>query len=107
MGTPIIESTENYTLFKTIDGNRKVRSAHVKKLKESIVIDPRTILFAPILVNEKYQVIDGQHRLEAIKQLGLPVYFIRHKGLGLDIVQKLNSNAKQWQPIDYWPSPKR
>jgi hypothetical protein len=78
-----------------------VRSAHVKKLKESIVIDPRTILFAPILVNEKYQVIDGQHRLEAIKQLGLPVYFIRHKGLGLDIVQKLNSNAKQWQPIDY------
>ena len=101
MYKPVIEATEDYSIFKKIDGNRRENDSHVKKLKQSIALDPKTIFLSPILVNEKYEIIDGQHRLKAISQLGLPVYYIRHKGLDLDTVQKLNSNAKQWQPIDY------
>lgn len=101
MSSPTILMTENYSLFKSINGNRNVNKSHVKKLKESIQIDPKTIFLAPILVNEKYEIIDGQHRVEAIRELGLPIYYIQHKGLDLDTVQKLNSTAKQWQPIDY------
>jgi hypothetical protein len=78
-----------------------VRPAHVKKLKLAIQQDPETIKYNPILVNEKLEVIDGQHRLEAIKQLGLDVYYVKVDGLKLNDVQLLNSVSKNWQPLDY------
>lgn len=96
-----IAVTSDYTLFKTVTGNRKIRNAHVKKIRASIEQDPETIKYNPILVNDKYEVIDGQHRLEAIMQLDLPVYYLQVEGLKLHDVQKLNSVSKQWQPIDY------
>lgn len=96
-----ITVSNDYTKFTTVTGNRQVRQAHVKKIRSSIEQDPESIKYNPILVNEKYQVIDGQHRLEAMKQLDLPVYYIQVDGLKLHDVQKLNSVAKMWQPIDY------
>lgn len=96
-----IHSTEDYSAFKDVMGNRKVRPAHVKKLRTAIEVDPETIKYNPILVNENMEVIDGQHRLEAIKQLELPVYYVQVEGLTLENVQRLNSTAKQWQPMDY------
>lgn len=96
-----IRKATNYEAFKTVLGNRKVRTAHVKKLKLSIEKDPESIKYNPILVNEKMEVIDGQHRLEAIKSLELPVYYVKVPGLKLEDVQKLNSVSKQWGPVDY------
>lgn len=96
-----ILSTNDYSAFKDVKGNRIVRPAHVKKLKTAIEADPETIKYNPILINENWQVIDGQHRLEAIKQLELPVYYVQVEGLTLENVQRLNSTAKQWQPMDY------
>ena len=40
-------------------------------------------LVSPILVNEKMEVIDGQHRLQAQKELNLPTYYIKNKGYDL------------------------
>jgi len=51
---------------------------------------------SPIIVNEKFEIIDGQHRYEAAKELGLPVNYIMVKGYGLDEVKKLNENASNW-----------
>ena len=96
-----IQSTNNYSAFGTIDGNRSIRPAHVKRLKEAISVDPTSIMYNPILTNEKLEVIDGQHRLQAIEELELPVYYITVPNLGIKEVQKLNSVAKQWQPVDY------
>lgn len=96
-----ISHTSDYNAFSTVLGNRKVRPAHVKKLRLAIEADPETIKYNPILVNERMEVVDGQHRLEAIKQLGLEVHYVRVPGLGLHNVQQLNSVAKQWQPVDY------
>ena len=96
-----IVSTTNYSAFNTVTGNRQVRSAHVKKLKLAMAKDPSSIKYTPILVNDKMEVIDGQHRLEAIKQLELPVFYVKVDGLKLEDVQKLNSISKQWQPMDY------
>lgn len=101
MPNPTILSTEDYSIFKTIKGNRVLSPAHVRNLKEAIDKNNESRKLAPILVNEKYEIIDGQHRLEAIKQLGLSVYYIMHKGLTLKTVQQLHSTAKQWQPMDY------
>lgn len=96
-----ILSTNDYSAFKTVEGNRTIRPAHVKKLKEAVAADPESIRYNPILVNERMEVIDGQHRLQAIEDLALPVYYIAVPQLGIKDVQKLNSVAKQWQPVDY------
>lgn len=99
--TKEIKSTRDYVAFKRIEGNREIRKGHVNKLRSAIEDDPQVIEYNPILVNERYQIIDGQHRFEAIKQLGLPVYYQLIPGLTLENVQNLNSNSKQWTPNDY------
>lgn len=96
-----ILQTKNYALFGKVEGNRFVNSAHVKKLKISInQID----LKIPIIVNEKMQVVDGQHRLQARKELNLPVYYIIVDGLGLRETQRVNSAAKNWNDKDFLDS---
>lgn len=96
-----IQTTQDYTLFRRIKGNRNVSQPHVKRLLEAIKNDPKTITYNPIVVNSKMEVIDGQHRLEAIKKVDLPVYYIVVDDLGLETVQKLNSVSKMWSPMDY------
>ena len=96
-----IQKTQDYTLFRRIKGNRNVSQPHVKRLLEAIKNDPKTITYNPIVVNSKMEVIDGQHRLEAIKKVDLPVYYIIVDDLRLETVQKLNSGSKMWSPMDY------
>ena len=96
-----ILKTSNYSLFNKVDGNRLVSESHVKKLKASIsTID----LKIPIVVNDKMQVVDGQHRLQARKELGLPVFYIVINGLGLRETQRVNSAAKNWNDKDFLDS---
>lgn len=96
-----IETTRDYSLFQRIGGNRKLYSPHIKKLADTIAQNPSLAQFNPILVNDKYEVIDGQHRLEALKRLKQPVHYIKAKKLGLEDVQTINANQKVWSPIDY------
>lgn len=96
-----IQQTQDYTLFKRIKGNRQVSKPHVHRLLEAIKNDPDAITYNPIIVNQNMEVIDGQHRLAAIQEVDLPVYFIQVDDLGLETVQKLNSISKMWSPMDY------
>lgn len=93
-----VYETTNYDLFKVMGDNRDVNSLHVKRLIESFQAQH---LVCPIIVNEKHEVIDGQHRLEASKQTGLPVYFLVVPGYGIEQVQVLNTNQKNWTKMDY------
>lgn len=90
--------TNDYDLFGPIDGNRNVNLLHLRRLTESIAEKYITV---PIIVNERYQIIDGQHRYEAAKVLDKPVYFIKVKGLQLPDVHRLNTNLKNWSADDY------
>lgn len=94
----IVQKTNDYNQFKSLDGNRFENKLHIKRLKESM---QKMYLFSPIIVNEKMQVIDGQHRLRAISELGLDLYFIIITGYGLREVQVLNANSKVWTADDY------
>jgi hypothetical protein len=85
-------------MFKTLEGNRIVNKLHVRRLKESF---QESYLLSPIIVNEKFQIIDGQHRFEAAKQVGLPIYFLIAPNYGLKEVQMLNENMKNWKKEDY------
>jgi len=71
-----IEKTKEYEKFKILNGNRPLDRHHLKKLKSLIEKDNRLNLH-PIIVNYNYEIIDGQHRHEVAKQLGLEIFYIR------------------------------
>src|SRR5687767_13196050 len=96
-----IKITKDYSVFKRIKGNREVYPQHVKNLVESFKGNPDILSYNPVLVNDRFEVIDGQHRIAAAKKLNIPVYYIVHKKLGLKDIQGLNSGTKPWGPMDY------
>jgi len=93
-----VYKTKDYSKFKTLQGNREVSKVNVKRLKDSM---SKRQLISPIITNEKGEIIDGQHRFNACKELGLPIHFIVAEGYGLNEVQVLNTNSKNWTNVDY------
>jgi len=96
--TKQVHTTSDYSLFKPIDGNRTKNILHIKRLKEAM---QKNYLFTVLVVNENYEIIDGQHRFEVIKELELPLNYIVCNGYGLNEVHILNANSKTWNADDY------
>lgn len=95
----IIERTNNYNLFKRLEGNREVNPKRVKQIKKSI--EAVGYIRNPIIVNEKYEVIDGQGRLQALEELGKPIEYIVQPGLGIEECLYMNINQEKWSMLDY------
>lgn len=93
-----VNQTNDYAMFKTLNGNRVLNKLHVSRLMESF---KTSYLLSPILINQHNQIIDGQHRFEAAKLLGLPINFIICNDYGIKEVQILNTNTKNWKKEDY------
>ncbi|HYG38507.1 MAG TPA: ParB N-terminal domain-containing protein [Cytophagales bacterium] len=93
-----VYKTSNYGMFRPLTGNRSVNFLHVKRLVQSF---QNKHLISVLIVNEKYEVIDGQHRLDASKVTGVPIYFIVVPGYSLKEVQIYNTNQKEWKKIDF------
>lgn len=96
-----VHTSTDYGQFKNLFANRNVNKRHVQKLIKSFTENPELVPTRPILVNEKMEVIDGQHRLEACRALGLPVYYTMSTGLGIDSAQLMNALQKGWSILDY------
>ena len=96
----MILKTKNYEMFIFREDNReKIERNHVEKIRKSI--QARNMLeFRPILVNEKMEVMDGQHRLLAAKALGVDIYYQVEKSLTHHDIIILN-NSKPWGINDY------
>lgn len=92
--------TTEYNKFTFREDNReKINQTHVKRLCESIT-SCNLLEMRPITVNEKFEVIDGQHRLLAAKALGLPIYYKVEKDLkGQDMI--LLNVSKSWGNTDF------
>jgi len=71
---------------------------HVERLKTSM---EKEYLMSPIIVNEKMEIIDGQHRFEAARQLDLPIRFIKVRGYALSQMQQMNAMSRKWSIIDH------
>lgn len=92
-------STVKYDMFKRLSGNRGVSASRVNKIKNSIL--SVGYITSPIIVNENFEVIDGQGRLEALKQLSLPVEYIIHKNAGINECRAMNLYQTNWNMTDY------
>jgi hypothetical protein len=93
-----VKITSNYSQFKMLEGNRGVNILRVKKIKESM---KEKVLLSPIIVNEFMEIVDGQHRFEAFKDLSMPVHYLVQKGLRTKDAVMYNTNTKNWTSKDY------
>lgn len=93
-----VYATDNLDQFKTLQSNRELRG-RVKKVKASI--EKYGWINSPIVVNEKYQVVDGQARLQACKELGCGLTYTIIPGLDVYDCRILNSVQTDWNYQDY------
>ena len=91
--------THDLSIFRQIKGNRPPNPKHVKRLCASI--KSFGVLQSPIIVNERMEVVDGQHRLLAAMEMKSVLYYIIVTGYYLNEVQVLNLNQKNWTREDF------
>jgi len=94
-----IESTMDYNKFsKPMVGNRGTIDANVKRLVSSM---SESQLASIAIVNGNNEIIDGQHRYKACKELGIPFNYIVMRDYGIEEVHILNTNMKNWTNEDF------
>ena len=93
-----VKVTNNYSKFNNILGNRNLRDHNCLKLLQSI---QKKYLLIPIMCNEKYEIIDGQHRFEVCRHLNLPIYYYIVPNYNIEEVKTANLISCNWNLDDY------
>lgn len=103
--TNVVCQTMNLDMFEKINGNRDVVTEGVTRLTDSMGKFGQII---PIMVNEKMEVIDGQHRLQTRRLMNSdpkykkePIRFIVKEGLTLNHVVGVNTVVRRWNLVDF------
>lgn len=98
-------TTTNYEIFNFIECNRAINVNAVDRIKKSLKSNG-FVSGSLIVVDEDFNVFDGQHRIEAAKKLfeetgsKVSLMFAIIPGLHVDIIQTLNSVANTWKMHD-------
>lgn len=96
-----ILSTTDYDTFHRVVGNRKIVRERVEILKKSIC-ERNLLHLKPIICNKQFSIIDGQHRLQAAKELSLPIYYVIDQQSEDDsAIVILNRTQSNWLLEDY------
>jgi hypothetical protein len=95
-----VYQTTNYDLFHLLPENRAVDPKHVRKLV-GMITHSNLLHVKPLDVTADLGIIDGQHRLAAARELGLPVYYKIGQQLSEADITTLNVAQKNWQGPDY------
>lgn len=96
---PILETTD-YDKFVLVNANREIVKPHLKKLIASIQ-RKNMLNICPIIVSSSFEIIDGQHRLEAARALETPLYYIVGDDLEHEDIISLNNVKLSWTLMDY------
>lgn len=90
----------NLNKFKLVEGNREIVEKKVKEIATSMRQNGY-LVEKPIIVNEKLEILDGQHRVEAAKRVGIAVaYNVKTGGTLLDCI-RYNSMETKWKLPQY------
>ncbi len=93
-----IYEEDDYSVFKRLPDNRDVLSKRLNKLIASMT---EKYICNPIIVNEKMEVIDGQGRFEARKEMGVPIHYIIAEGADINDCRRMNKYNTQWSKLDF------
>lgn len=91
-----VYETDDYEMFQKMEGNRDVEK--FGRIKTSM--KKNGFINCPILINEKGEVSDGQHRLASAEELKLPVKFVVQPGISLKETIDLNTGQKNWTAMN-------
>ena len=94
-----IYETKEYDKFKVYEWNRIINQNTINKIAKSVLENGWRI--EPIIVNEEYGIIDGQHRYTYAKNNNLSIYYMIIPGLTKEDCQIMNSVRSGWLTTDY------
>lgn len=98
-------TTLNYDLFRFFDYNRDLAEGNIKSKMESI---SKIGFQGSILCHkESYEdsgllyIVDGQHRFEALKRMGMPIPYEFVSGEPSALIRELNKSQREWATLAY------
>ena len=94
-----MNESSNYDEFSLLDCNRDLNRNHINKIKESITKNGYLKSNA-IIVDKDKNIIDGQHRFVACKEMGLPIYYEIEDNKP-ELIIDLNTTQRKWSMADY------
>lgn len=98
----VIYKTKDYGRFKFMNGNRDIVENKVKKIVSSIKRNVDFSKYKPVIVNEKMEILDGQHTFSASVVLQSFVYYIiSEENHTIQEVAELNTNTDKWKVTDF------
>lgn len=97
----VIQQSENYDQFVILPNNRAIHKGHKNALRRAFEEHGNLTLVQPILVNESMHIIDGQHRFEVAKELGLPVFYRTVSGMRIADARSINILHRSWNINDF------
>ena len=96
-----IWQTHEYDVFKMFKGNRPVNKVKVQRILESF--QERQYFAVPIVVNQEMEVLEGQHRFQASKEGGLPVYYTKLEADvdSTQVIRQLNADQTPYTFVNH------
>jgi hypothetical protein len=95
-----VYQTTEYSKFKFRDDNRTINPNHVKNISRKMKSNG-WFSGSYVIVNNKFEIIDGQHRVKAAMLANVPINYIMEKNTGFESIRNLNSNQKNWNMGDH------
>ena len=96
----IIATTKEYSLFNLLNSNREIKRSNVENIKKSILQNGYS-KFSTIIIDEDFNIINGQHRFTACHELDMPIRFTMIEGATAEDMIILNSNQRNWENEDF------
>lgn len=94
-----IFETRDYGMFKRLKGNRDITTKRVAIIKASI--ENIGYISNPIICNENMEVIDGQGRAQALKELDMPIEYRIIENIGIEECRAMNLKPTSWSIEDF------
>tara|TARA_R110000822_G_scaffold29350_4_gene86498 strand:- start:147 stop:866 length:720 start_codon:yes stop_codon:yes gene_type:complete len=89
--------TKNYERFNFVSTNRDINNTNLKKIESSILEIGVQI---PIVVNQNYEIIEGQHRFIALRKNKMVIPYVMSKNASENFIAKLQE-SKRWTAEDF------
>lgn len=94
-----VRETTDYSKFKFLEENREVTLKALKRINRSVLKDGWRNY--PITVNEKMEIIEGQHTFIYARDNNLPIRYYIQEGATKKDCQIMNSSKTKWTMSDY------
>ena len=95
-----VYQTKDYSIFTFRSDNRVINKSHVKNIANNMKVRGWE-RGSYVVINKKGEIIDGQHRVTAAMETGIPISYILETTAGFETIRNLNSRQKNWAITDH------